>query len=83
MDSFWPPFFGFLTIITVSIIGHVVNWLNNRALREEVKTVKDNVQKIEVATNSMKDALIISTEKEALARGGVEERARADKRAGQ
>ena len=28
-----------------------------------------NIQKIETATNSMKDALIVATEKEALARG--------------
>lgn len=39
--------------------------------------VKD-VHKIELATNSMKDALVLATEKEALARGGKEERDRAD-----
>ncbi len=43
-----------------------------------MKGVKDDVQKIEKATNSMKDALVLATEKEALVRGGVEERARAD-----
>lgn len=42
--------------------------------------IRDQVEEVHVATNSMKDALVLSTEKEALLRGGVEERARADER---
>lgn len=46
-----------------------------------LQTVVEDVKKIEVATNSMKDKLVAKTEAEALARGGVEERSRADARA--
>ncbi len=46
-----------------------------------VAAMGENVQKIETATNNMKDQLVLKTEAEALSRGGVEERARADERA--
>jgi hypothetical protein len=59
--------FGFLGVV-------VLAWINRR----QIAPIKENVQKVEKATNSMKDALVLATEKEALARGGIEERARAD-----
>ena len=48
-----------------AVIAAVVAWRAHRA-----------INKVEVATNSMKDALVASTEKEALARGikaGIQE----------
>ena len=47
---------------------------------KQLETVAADVRKVELATNSMKDQLVQKTEAEALARGGVEERARADQR---
>ena len=41
---------------------------------------KAQVGEVHKEMNSMKDQLVLTTEKEALARGGVEERARAEKR---
>lgn len=47
----------------------VLQYLNNRKITD-----------VQHATNSMKDQLVAKTEAEALARGGVEERQRADVR---
>ncbi len=44
--------------------------------------VAEQIHEVHVATNSMKDALVSATEKEAFARGGKEERERAEKRNG-
>ncbi len=65
----------FLTAVTLSVIGHVVNWLNSRSLREEVKVIKDNVEKVEIATNSMKDKLIEVTATSSHAEGVLQGRA--------
>ena len=46
-----------------------------------VKDVAAKVEEVHKATNSLTDRLVEATEKEALARGGVEERARAEERA--
>ncbi len=45
-----------------------------------VDAVAENVQAVHLATNSLTDRLVAKTEAEALVRGGVEERARADTR---
>lgn len=47
---------------------------------EKVEVVTENVEVVRHATNSLTEQLVAKTEKEALARGGVEERARADAR---
>lgn len=44
-------------------------WLNHRAMMAKIDGVKEDVKVIEKATNSMKDALVMVTEKEALGRG--------------
>ncbi len=41
--------------------------------------VAEQIHEVHVATNSMKDALVSATEREAFARGGKEERERAEK----
>lgn len=48
---------------------------------EKLDEVAAKVEEVHRATNSLTDRLVESTAAEALARGGVEERARADKRA--
>lgn len=58
------------------IIVLVLQYLNNR----KMNTVSTDIRKVEVATNSMKDQLVLKTEQEALSRGGVQERERADVR---
>ncbi len=45
---------------------------------EKLENVVSKVEEVRHATNSLTDRLVASTEREALARGGVEERARAD-----
>lgn len=51
----------------------------DKMLRSQDQLSKD-VEVVKHATNSLTDRLVQSTEKEALVRGGVEERARADDR---
>jgi predicted outer membrane lipoprotein len=52
-------------------------WIDQRA-KNRSTIVTDKVEQIHIATNSMKDALMKATEKEALQRGKTDERARAD-----
>ncbi len=47
---------------------------------QKLEKVAEKVEEVHKATNSMKDQLVLKTEAEALARGGVEERARAEQR---
>jgi DNA-binding protein H-NS len=47
---------------------------------EKLDDVAAKIEEVHKATNSMKDDLVKKTEAEALARGGVEERARAETR---
>ncbi len=63
------------TLITVAAIV-VSRWLSSR----ENHNTSSKLDDIHRETNSMKDALVAATEKEALARGGAEERQRAEKR---
>ncbi len=46
----------------------------------KIDTVLEKVEEVHKATNSLTDRLVQTTEKEALARGGIEERARAEDR---
>lgn len=60
-----------------------IDYRNNQrtqATEKSSSVILTQVAEIHKSTNSMKDALVKTTEKEALARGGVEERARADER---
>ena len=45
---------------------------------KELVTVLEKVEEVHRAANSMKDQLVLKTEKEALVRGTLEERARAE-----
>lgn len=57
------------------IVTAWVSWDNKRILRRQdrvIAHVDDQVQKIEVATNSMKDALVKATAQAARAAGVVE-----------
>ncbi len=45
---------------------------------DKLIAIATDIHKVELATNSMKDALILATEKEALARGAFEEKTRTD-----
>lgn len=62
------------SIFVGGIIVMVLQYLNNRRMNK----VQTDVHRVEIATNSMKDQLVLKTEAEALARGGIEERQRAD-----
>jgi hypothetical protein len=62
--------------VLVTAIGVIVNawvsWDNKRILRRQdlvIAHVDDQVQKIELATNSMKDALVLATAKASEAEG--------------
>lgn len=50
-----------------------------REQSQKLDTVVENVKVIEKATNSMKDALVLATEKEGLERGAREERERSSR----
>jgi hypothetical protein len=63
-------FFNVITAILYFITSKQVN-----EVKQVVTEVKENVVTIEKATNSMKDALVKTTELEALARGTAEGRA--------
>lgn len=51
------------------------------AQNEKLDSVVVQVEEVHKATNSMKDELVKKTEAEGIARGGIEERARAEERA--
>ncbi len=65
----------------VTAIGIVLVSVLQVLQQLKLRDVASDVLKIEIATNSMKDQLMAKTESEALARGGIEERARAEIRA--
>jgi len=58
-------------IAVVEVVVEKADVLTKKVIEQgkEIKVVKKDVHKVEVATNSMKDALVSVTEKEALARG--------------
>jgi hypothetical protein len=81
-DGYWPAFFGFLTVICVSIIGHVANYLNTKKTKEdialvktEVATVAAKVEQVHLATNSLTDRLIQTTGEAEKAKGVIEGKA--------
>lgn len=45
------------------------NAMSMVTVKEDMATAKTDIRKVEIATNSMKDALMVKTEEEALARG--------------
>ncbi len=84
----WAVVISAVGIVFMQALTMVLSYLRERdrlnreiELAVKLNTIQGNVQKIETATNSMKDALVEKTEQEALARGGIEERARADAKA--
>lgn len=85
-DPVWLAILGVVSLLIKEYFDRVRSAANTAQIKADVgqklEVVGVNVQKIETATNSMKDALILATEKEALQRGAVDERARADAAAG-
>lgn len=69
------------------IVGGILVYRSQHALRADVVTavtaVAENVQIVEKATNSMKDALVAATRKDALAEGEGIGKAKAEKIAGE
>lgn len=54
----------------ISLLVPLLNQMNQ--LREDVTTTKDDIRKVEIATNSMKDALVAATAAANLAQGRAE-----------
>lgn len=69
----WTPsdVISLITALGVIITPLLVVWLNRKVMIK-VEEQATNIQKIETATNSMKDALVKATGDEALARGKLE-----------
>ncbi len=65
----------------VTAIGVVLVTVLQIVQQFKLKTMAKELHTVEINTNHMKDQLMAKTESEALARGGVEERARAEIRA--
>ena len=68
-------------IVTIAAVA-VSRWFSsreNQVTAAKVAVVADKVEQVHLATNSLQDKLVAKTEQEALQRGGIEERARADK----
>lgn len=63
----------FVTALGILLVAILQVWS-----RVTMKSMAKDLRTVELATNSMKDQLVAKTESEALARGGIEERARAD-----
>lgn len=76
----WNPLIVSLSVSVPTILGLVAAYfdLRRKAMeqKKDIADVKDDVRKIEVATNSMKDALVRATREEALLRGAANERTR-------
>lgn len=58
-----------ITALATAIPIMFQHWLSQRALRQQLGQVKDDVKEIEKATNSMKDALIQTTKEASLLAG--------------
>jgi len=78
---------GLVSVALLNLIGLIyVGWNSRRAAQDARMAVtvavetKDNVALIEKATNSMKDALVDATRREALLKGQKDERAAGDLR---
>lgn len=90
-DSFWIALFtgipGIIAALAAAVLA-VMQYRNNAKInkvveQQVVNTIKmdavaENVLKVEVATNSMKDQLVAVVEKEALSRGRDEQREKGD-----
>lgn len=62
--------------------GTEANSKDLRIVKTDVEDAKNDIRKVEVATNSMKDALVESTKKSSFADGAAYERAKAEAKAG-
>lgn len=80
----WQTFWEGATAFVLAIIGALQIWeriSRRHAEAEQLKELKAVAEKVEVvhhATNSLVDRLVEKTEKEGIARGTVDERARAE-----
>lgn len=78
-ESFWTTFFATLPATLAAVGALIVAVITALKTNQAAK----DIRKVEIATNSMKDALVAVTGAEAFARGANEERQRADHRADQ
>lgn len=70
----WAAIIAAVGVIIVQIVTRVLGYLEHLNTTRTVKKVEDNVQKIETATNSMKDALVKATGDAQFLKGGEAER---------
>jgi hypothetical protein len=91
-DAVWLALFGLIGLVlkeyfdsrrgqrAAQLVEKVKTDLQRDTMAQNAKleTVVEKVEEIHKATNSMKDELVRKTEAEALARGGFEERERAE-----
>lgn len=94
MDDFKVALIAFIQLVIIAAGMLIKEWIDRKRaealakkLADEnavkaaaVQDLSDKVEVIHSATNSMKDALILSTEKEALLRGAAAERDRNEPR---
>jgi hypothetical protein len=57
--------------ITTAVIG-VATFLRTTRMQEHLEVVRENIQKVELATNSMKDQLVLATAEASQAKGLAE-----------
>ena len=67
-DTVWNAAIGAIVTIALAVIDYRSKQRAKEAA-DKIESVSKNVQKIETATNSMKDALVLATDKAAEARG--------------
>lgn len=60
---------GSLVNLLAIVVSRWLSWIEQRKTATSVAVVHENVLKVETATNSMKDALVVATAAEAHARG--------------
>lgn len=87
-DNVWLAIIGVIAMIAKDYLDRLrhkeadekIEVVKTVTLSQDAKidTIATDVRKVELATNSMKDQLVLKTEAEGLARGANEERQRAD-----
>jgi len=60
-------------LIVVALVQFATAWLVLQA-KNDIRDTKDDIRKVEIATNSMKDALVLATAKASKAEGKEEQR---------
>lgn len=62
--------FVMMTVAQVPLlIAAVINWIKSKENSEKLDRVEEQIEEVHIATNSLTDRLVASTDKEAFARG--------------